>query len=364
MKKILLLSAYNTPSHDYWANGLIQQLPDYNWTLCSLPPRYFAWRIRGNSLTWAKGDYPELNDHYDLIIATSMVDITALRGFRANLATTPLIVYFHENQFDYPISEHQSEDVHIKLLSLYNAACADKILFNSQYNLTTFIKGARQLLKKLPDHKPDKLIEQIEQNSAVVPVPLTGKANPSKTILAHSPLTILWNHRWEYDKNPDVFFLALRLLKQQAVPFHLNIIGQSFRQSPAIFASAQQEFKREINRWGFQPPEQYRASLSECDLVISTSLHDFQGLAVQEAIREGCIPICPDRVAYPEYIPTSLQYTGVADNQQLEAENLANFVKNIYLNGYKQNNLLLKNYYWSDLRAVYRQQIEQIINTE
>lgn len=342
----------------------MQQLPEYDWTLCSLPPRYFAWRVRGNSLTWGRGDYPELNERYDLIIATSMVDITALRGFRANLASVPLMVYFHENQFDYPISEHQSEDVQNKLLSLYNAACADRILFNSHYNLSTFMTGAKLLLKKLPDHKPDNLINQIRQTSTVIPVPLTGKPKASKTITANSPLRILWNHRWEYDKNPEVFFLALRLLKQQGVPFRLNVIGQSFRQSPKIFALAQQEFELEINRWGFQPAEEYETSLNECNLVISTSLHDFQGLAVQEAIREGCIPICPDRVAYPEYLPSSLLYTGVTNNQQLEAENLANFVKSSYLNGFRQPSLLLTHYYWSSLRAQYRQQIEQIINTQ
>ena len=55
--------------------------PKHDWTVLSLPARYFSWRIRGNSLSWAFGERERLQQPYDLIIATSMVDLTSLRGF-------------------------------------------------------------------------------------------------------------------------------------------------------------------------------------------------------------------------------------------------------------------------------------------
>src|SRR5690554_445672 len=97
--RILLLSAYDAVSHQYWRKGLVNALPEHDWTVLSLPARYFSWRIRGNSLSWAFGERERLQQPYDLVIATSMVDLTSLRGLVPSLARTPCVVYFHENQF-------------------------------------------------------------------------------------------------------------------------------------------------------------------------------------------------------------------------------------------------------------------------
>jgi glycosyltransferase involved in cell wall biosynthesis len=352
--KILVLSAYDTPSHKHWRN-LLHHLDAFHWTQLSLPPRYFAWRLRGNSLTWGLGKYPELQQTYDLIIATSMVDISTLRGFRPNLAQAPLIVYFHENQFDYPQSEFQREDIQLQLTTIYNAACADLILFNSEYNRCTFLKGASALLKKMPDGVPKSLMQRIEARSKILPVPIHLEPQHNIRLLPNSELHLLWNHRWEYDKNPETLFAALQLLKQHKIPFTIDVLGQGFRRSPDIFNQAKTEFRNEIRHWGYQPKDIYQSCLNECNLVISTAFHDFQGLALQEAIACGCLPIAPNRVAYPEYVPSDLLYEINTTN---EAEQLANKIMNVRQQGFYLGDNPVTRYTWSQLKPQY----EQVIN--
>ncbi len=45
---------------------------------------------------------------------------------------------------------------------------------------------------------------------------------------------------------------------------------------------------------------EYQALLQQSNVVLSTALHDFQGIAVLEGVAAGCIPVVPNRLAYPE----------------------------------------------------------------
>jgi glycosyltransferase involved in cell wall biosynthesis len=315
--RVLLLSGYDATSHRYWRDLLQESIEQYNWTQIALADRFFSWRVRGNSLTFAFEHRETLQQDFDLLIVTSMVDLSSLRGFVPNLAFVPTLVYVHENQFDYPENingENLSNRLNAQITSIYSLLCADKILFNSEYNRNTFFAGAEQLLKRLPDGVPKLLLDKCRKISTVLAVPI---ARPQKTQQPRSPvidneraIEILWNHRWEYDKQPDVFFEALSLLKKQGYVFRLHVVGQSFRKSPECFQHAKREFSQEIHSWGFQPRGDYFKILSRSDIVVSTAIHDFQGLSMLEAIAYGCFPVAPDRVAYPEYIyPLSLYST-------------------------------------------------------
>jgi len=95
------------------------------------------------------------------------------------------------------------------------------------------------------------------------------------------------------------------------------------------------------------------------DFVVSSSLHDFQGLSLQEGIVLGCIPIAPNRVAYPEYVPDSLLYD-VTDQKKHEADSLYRKLKEV-LSGNCEVNLDLSHYSSSDLMPLYRKLINQNI---
>ena len=316
--KILILSGYDAASHRHWRNILEKNLTEYDWTQIFLPDRHFYWRVRGSSLSFAFEYRDILNKHYDCLVVTSMVDLSTLRGFVPKLANIPTLVYFHENQFAYPSSNKGNTNnnlIHAQLTSIYSLLCADRILFNSEYNKRTFYDGANQLLNKMPDLVPKDLLLSAFEKSSVLPVPVENvfysqsRSNVVAMKDANENVQILWNHRWEFDKQPKVFFDALSRLKNTGVRFELNIVGQSFRKIPECFKAAKKEFETEIVSWGFQQRSDYLAILSRSDIVVSASLHDFQGLSMIEAIACGCAPVAPDRVAYPEYIKKEQLYS-------------------------------------------------------
>ncbi|SIS44367.1 tRNA-queuosine alpha-mannosyltransferase domain-containing protein [Neptunomonas antarctica] len=306
---ILLLSAYDADSHQYWHKGLVTHFPEHQWTVLTLPARYFSWRLRGNSLSWAFGESAALlQQPYDLIIATSMTDLSSLRGFVPALSRIPTLLYFHENQFAYPESGHEFKSVEPKILNLYSALAADHIVFNTHYNRDTFLNGASALLKKLPDFVPAGLSEHLQQHSSVLPVPLNDNCYlpPQKEA---GPLHIVWNHRWEFDKGPELLYEALAALHAEGVNITCSIVGQQFRKLPDAFNKIKTQLPSLLSQFGYvQSASEYRQLLQTADVVLSTALHDFQGIAVLEGVAAGAIPVIPDRLAYTELFDSRYRY--------------------------------------------------------
>lgn len=327
---ILLLSGYHAASHRYWCECLVANVPEVNWTQISLPDRHFYWRVRSNALSFAY-QHSELQSRtFDLVIATSMVDLCNLRGLLPHLAQLPAILYFHENQFAYPQQKPNSNLINAQLTSVYSALVADKLVFNSAYNRDSFIAGATALFEKMPDGTPKGMLSNLASQSAVIPVPIADSApvqtdpsvhkNPDSNKTPGS-VDIVWNHRWEYDKQPEVFFQAMEKLRANGRRISLHVMGQSFRDVPECFTEFHQNHGDCVATWGFQSLAQYQACLHNADIVVSAALHDFQGLGMLEAIAAGCTPVAPNRMAYPEYIPDELLYA-VSDDQATEAETL------------------------------------------
>ena len=321
----LLLSAYDAVSHRRWREQLTGMLDEFRWQQLTLPPRHFNWRIRGNSLSWGFGERATLENNFELLVCTSMVDLASLRGFVPALARLPTIVYVHENQFAYPGNSVQLQRVEPQITSVYTALCADRLIFNSHHNRDTFLQGSQALFKRLPDHVPAGLLDRLAQ-SQVLPVPLPDALFSAR---AHKPvpndvLTLVWNHRWEHDKGPDLLLAIVRLLIGGGVRFRLHLLGQQFRQSPPPMLTLQEELTAYCLSTGISPghigyiadPAQYYRTLAQANVVLSTADHDFQGLSILEATALGCTPLAPARLAYPEYLPESCLYHGDSREQQ------------------------------------------------
>jgi len=323
--RILLLSAYDAVSHRQWREGLAAALPEHDWTVLTLPPRHFSWRIRGNGLSWGMGERVVLEQPFDCLIATSMVDLATLKGLVPSLASVPSLVYFHENQFDYPVSEAAHKGLEPKVVNLYSALAADRLVFNSDYNQQTFLQGVSMLLNKMPDAVPAGIVDALAARSAVLPVPLKNDWFDLSPVDRANVLTIVWNHRWEYDKAPEIFFQALGLMMENKVRFRVHVMGQAFRTVPDMFSGMRERLGDRLGQWGgVEDRMAYRAYLQQSHVVVSTARHDFQGLAVLEGVAAGCIPLVPDRLAYPEWFAAEYRYPSTPEQSEREAQQLAN----------------------------------------
>jgi glycosyltransferase involved in cell wall biosynthesis len=252
-----------------------------------------------------------------------MTNLAGLKGIVPALAGTPTIVYFHENQFAYPEQRERKEYQNYKLTNLYTALSAQKILFNSRYNMQTLLDGARGLLSVMPDGVPPGIVEEVEARSAVLPVPLEKNCYRIGTRGSGS-LRIVWNHRWEHDKAPERFLGALCELADRGVEFEVHVVGQQFRDRPPVFDEMRSRLGGHTLSWGFVKDEtRYQEILSTSDVVVSTALHDFQGMAVLEATAAGCIPLVPDRLAYQELFPDECRYESLEEDMEGEAQILA-----------------------------------------
>ena len=296
-----LLSAYRAESHAAWADWLVSTFSELDWQRFELPGRHFAWRIRGNPLSWLDS-LPD--DAPDLIVATSMVDLATLKGLHPRLGSVPTVYYFHENQFVYPQGKAQLRALEPKMVQLYGGLAADRVLFNSEYNRSGFLEGVTRLLNRMPDHVPPGVIDRLTEKSSVLPVPV----KPITPAAERDAGLIVWNHRWEHDKDPELFAEAMIALAGRGADFRLALLGWRHERTPEPLARLREVLGDRIVADACLPTNEYRALLARAGIVVSTSKHEFQGISMLEAASAGCIPLVPDGLVYPEIYPSEYRY--------------------------------------------------------
>ena len=307
---ILLIEPFFTGSHQRWAEAY-QTFSQHNIKILSLPGRHWKWRMYAGAVELAKQLMALSNYRPDLILATDMLDLTTFLALtRSKTASIPTALYFHENQITYPWSA-TDPDVALKRANQYgfinytSALAADCLFFNSPYHQNSFLSALPDFLKQFPDYKGLENIPLLEQKSAVLPLGIDLIAfDAFQTKRANEPALLLWNHRWEYDKNPESFFKALFRLQEEGIDFQVAVLGTAYKKSPAIFKEAQKRLAKEIVQFGaVQQFAEYAKWLWKADILPVTNKQDFFGQSVVEAIYCNCFPILPTRLAYPMHLP-------------------------------------------------------------
>ena len=363
--RILAIEPYFGGAHAEFLEGL-RAASRHEWTLLTMPAKRWRWRMHGGAIHLSReaerlaaglspeatrlgrgGRAPEPSARpdpashkatpgqdkpavahaasfsrdpkgsgkpFDLIFASDFLNLAQFRALAPpEIGRLPAITYFHENQLSFPLEPGQRRDPQFAFINLSTALASQEVWFNSAFHRDAWHAALRALLSKMPDFVPQGLEDGLLAKSRVMPpgMDLIGPfAAGRKRPRGRPPLTILWNHRWEFDKNPEAFFEVLFFLAQEDVPFRLAVVGEATRKWPPVFDRARKVLADRMVRFGYIPDrETYRAVVRQSDIVVSTALHEFFAMPVVEAVAAGCFPLVPARLSYPEIIPPAWQET-------------------------------------------------------
>jgi glycosyltransferase involved in cell wall biosynthesis len=187
-------------------------------------------------------------------------------------------------------------------------------VFNTAWNLEEFVGAIPRFLKEFPDHHPVGVAERIRAKSCVIAPPFDPAPFDRRAVTRGDDVRIVWPHRWEHDKNPDDFFMAVSRLAEEGLDFEVAVAGQAFRDVPNAILAAEQTLGSRLVHLG-QPgsPDAYAELLASSDVAVSTALNEFFGIAMVEASYAGCFPLVPDRLAYREIYRPRFRYTDVSE---------------------------------------------------
>lgn len=311
--RILALEPYYGGSHRAVLDGLCEHV-DAEWTLLTLPARKWKWRMRGSAITMTEQARTLVSDGavFDLVFASTFINLAEFRGLVGDpIASAPAIMYFHENQLVYP-NRHTAEwDFQFPLTNITSALSADHCAFNTQWNLDAFVGAIPGFMSEFPDHHPKGIAQRIAEKSSVLHPPFDPAPFRAARPIRGERMRIVWPHRWEHDKNPEEFFTAVARLAHEDLEFEVAVAGQAFRDIPQVILDAEQALGDRLVHVG-QPAsrEAYAELLASSDVAVSTADNEFFGLAMVEAAYAGCLPLVPDRLAYPELYPAPMRYSG------------------------------------------------------
>lgn len=314
--RILYIEPFAGGSHARFGEALGAAL-SASWTRIELPGRHWKWHMRCSAAYAKLAAQASLEREHDVLLASSYLPLAELVGLQPALALLPRVLYFHENQLAYPVrGAPQERDLHYGLTQMVSALAATECWFNSAYNLASFLEEARQLLARMPDAIPPGWVDAIQERARVVPVPLALSERPVPT---DSPAEserrlgpiILWNHRWEHDKDPEAFFEALFVLADRGVPFRVALAGERYAREPSIFAEGRARLGSRIVHDGYCASRaDYEHLLERVHIAVSTARHEFFGVSMIEATHHGARPVVPRRLAYPEIFDPADLYEG------------------------------------------------------
>jgi glycosyltransferase involved in cell wall biosynthesis len=314
-----MLEPFYGGSHKEVADALVAH-SRHRIDLATLPDRFWKWRLRGAALYWAeKIQSPQ---SYNGLLCSSLMSLTDLKALWG-AQCPPAMVYFHENQLSYPLSAGQSMDYQFGFTNISTALAAERLVFNSHYHRQAFLAALPGFMRMMPDCRPNWIKKAIAAKAAVVYPGCHFDPRPSPSAQEEDrPPLIIWNHRWEHDKNPEAFFLALQAMCKRGLEFEVAVLGQVYGRKPPVFEAAAAQLGNRIVQFGrAESRRAYCQWLLRGDIVISTAWQENFGIAVVEAVAHGCLPLLPDRLSYPEILPDPYHSDFLYDSQDhLEAK--------------------------------------------
>ncbi|MFK7932959.1 MAG: DUF3524 domain-containing protein [Saprospiraceae bacterium] len=368
--RIQIVEPFFTGSHQQWAKGW-QQHSQHQVDILSLPGRHWKWRMYGGAVTLAQR-FLQQKSLPDLLVLSDMLDATTFLALtRERTINIPVVIYFHENQITYPWSPTDA-DVKLKrnnqygFLNYTSALSADQLWFNSAYHQCSFLTALPKFLKQFPDYQGIENVKKLTTKSTVLYLGMDLKRflpfQKENNNVNDVPV-ILWNHRWEYDKNPQVFFETLLQLKSENISFQLIVLGESYHKQPPIFKIAHEQLADRILHFGYALDfATYARLLWQADILPVTSHQDFFGGSIVEAIFCNNFPLLPNRLAYPEHIPANFHDQYLYEDKTDLYHRLKDFLIQFPANrGATTRQNFVIGYDWSTLAEEYDSRVAAIV---
>lgn len=320
--KFLFIEPFFGGSHKDFAEGLISH-SRHKIELITLPARFWKWRMRGAALHFYKM-LPPLSE-YKGIITSSLMSLADFKMLTGSVCP-PVLVYFHENQLTYPLAPGETMDLHFGFTDITTGLAADRILFNSGTQMRAFFETLPGFLRKMPEYRPHWVIDELRIKADFFYPGCHFSMTPPPSDIRNNdlPPLIIWNHRWEFDKNPDDFVDALDSVAQKGIEFRLALLGENFQTIPEPLKKVKTRFKRQLVQYGYvSAREDYHNCLRQGSIAVSTALQENFGISTVEAMRFGCLPLLPRRLSYPEILPKELHDAFLYKDQEDLIEKLA-----------------------------------------
>ncbi len=314
----LFIEPFYGGSHRAFLDGLVAH-SRHEWQLLTLPEGEWRRRMRRGAQELASAQPPG-GSVPDVIVATDMLDLpTYLALTRRWSAGVPVLYYLHENQFTYPRIAGTKLNSWFGAMNYLSALAADAVAFNSNYHRDAFL-GALDTLAAQPNNwLREEGVAAIRAKSQVLPVGvelawLDGIARPER-VAGRAP-RILWNHRWEFDKAPDIFARTITRLAAEGIPFELILAGEPGPNPHPALGDLRAALAGRVVHFGFAPSrEAYGELLWEADFAVSTTRHEFFGIGAVEAMYAGCFPVAPRQFNYPALVPPELHAAALYDDE-------------------------------------------------
>ncbi|EHH21362.1 hypothetical protein EGK_04403 [Macaca mulatta] len=165
---ILIIEAFYGGSHKQLVDLLQEELGDC--VLYTLPAKKWHWRARTSALYFSQ-TIP-ISEHYRTLFASSVLNLTELAALRPDLGKLKTILYFHENQLIYPVKKCQERDFQYGYNQILSCLVADVVVFNSVFNMESFLTSIGKFMKLIPDHRPKDLESIIRPKCQVIYFPI------------------------------------------------------------------------------------------------------------------------------------------------------------------------------------------------
>jgi len=181
-------------------------------------------------------------------------------------------------------------------------ALADWIFVGSNYHKSLIVEG----LKKQ---------HGVDWSGKIYPTGLVWDSDTVRSEVKEKERQVVFPHRTDAEKNPLEFFRLAKRIK--AIDPTVKFVITSSRKElasniPNFYIPDFVELKVGLTK------QEYYDELAKSKVLFSSALQETFGYALNEGLKLGCIPVCPNRLSYPEVVENDKRLLYKDTNEAIE----------------------------------------------